>query len=103
MKMNGKARRSRLAGLLAVNGALLLVLGGVTFMPRAEAQPRARGTYTMVDGRANGAAGGVVYIVDTTNEELVAVTWDPNQKVLSGIGYRNLAADAGGLGRGGGR
>ena len=103
MNTNGKAGRRRLAGIVAINGLLLAVLGAVTFAPNADAQSRSRGNYTMVAGRAQGATGGVVYIVDTTNEELVAVTWDPNQKVLSGIGYRNLALDAGGLGRGGGR
>ena len=36
--------------------------------------------------------GDVVYIADTINQELIAVTFDPNERQLSGIGYQNLAA-----------
>jgi len=96
----GRARRpGRLHGLLALNGALLLVLGAVTFGPSAEAQVRARGSYTMVAGGVNGSASGAVYIVDTTNEELIALTYDPNSKELVGVGFRSLAADVVNLGR----
>lgn len=102
MQTNGSSPRRARVGLLALNAALLLALGAVTFMPAAQAQSRPRGTYTMVGARVNGALGGVVYIVDVRNEELVAVTWDPNQRGLSGIGYRNIAADAINLGRAGG-
>jgi hypothetical protein len=93
-KLDGAPRAGgRLPGLLALNGALLLVLGAVTFGPSADAQARTRGEYTMVAGRANGAASSAVYIVDTVNQELIALTYDPNAKRVSGIGYRNLAAD----------
>ena len=81
-------------GLLALNGALLLVLGAVTLGPRVEAQPRARADYTMVAGGAQGALGGAVYIIDTTNQELLALTYDPSQSEFYGIGYRNLIVDA---------
>jgi len=86
--------RSRLYGLLAVNGVLLLLLGAVTFAPSSQAQVRVRGNYSMVAGGVQGANANALYIVDTTNRELIALTYDPNQKELLGIGYRNLAVDA---------
>jgi len=94
----------RLRGLLALNGALLMALGAVVFGPSADAQLRPRGDYTMVAGRVNGAHSGVVYIVDTANQELIALTYDHNEKRVEGVGYRNLAADASNqLRAGGGR
>ena len=97
-KLDGAPRAGRrLRGLLALNAALLVALGAVTFGPSAGAQARARGDYSMVAGRANGAASGVVYIVDTVNQELIALSFDPNAKRVEGIGYRNLAADIGSL------
>jgi hypothetical protein len=84
----------RLAGLLAVNAALLLMLGFVTFNPTAEAQGRVRGEYLMVGGKAAGLNAAAVWVVDTVNQELIVVTYDPNAKKVEGVGYRNLAADA---------
>ena len=81
-------------GLLVLNVLLLAVLAAVTFGDRAEAQVRQRGQYTMVAGRANGAQGGVVFIVDSVNQELIGVTYSANARDLVGVGYRNLAADA---------
>jgi len=87
--------------LIALNGALLLALGAVTFGSRATAQSLARGEYTAVAGAAAGATSDVVYIFDTVNQEMVAVMWDPNANDLAGVGYRNLAADsAGAMGSG---
>ena len=87
--------------LLIVNGLLWLLLGVVTFGASAGAQSGARGDYTMVAGGVNGSASGAVYVVDTTNQELMALTFDPNQQTLSGIGYRNIVADMGTISRGG--
>lgn len=84
-------RRGR--GLLALNAVLLGLLGLVTFSPGADAQGRARGDYIMIGGEAASLNGGVVYIVDTVNEEMIALTFDPNTKKVGGLGYRNLAAD----------
>jgi hypothetical protein len=86
--------RSRLPGLIALNAGLLCLLALVTFGAVADAQIRPRGKYTMVTGRANGALADVVYIVDTVNQEMIAVTFDPNEKQLNGIGYQNLAGAA---------
>jgi hypothetical protein len=83
----------RLLGLLALNAALLGLLAAVTFSPAADAQGRARGSYLMAAGNVKGAQAGAVWIVDTVNQELIAVTYDPNAKTVEGIGYRDLAAD----------
>lgn len=88
-----RERRFGTRGLLVVNGLLLVLLGAVAFGARAEAQVRARGTYAVVAGGVKGANASAVYVVDTTNQELIAIRWEPSQKVVKGIGYRNLAVD----------
>ncbi len=65
-----------------------------------EAQVRGRSEYTMVAGSAKGADSSAVYIVDTTNQELIVITYNQNTKRLDGVGYRNLASDAADLLRG---
>jgi len=81
-------------GLLILNGALLLVLGLITFGGHAYAQQRPRGDYNMVAGGVNGSETGAVYIVDGTTQEMIAITYNASAKEMIGIGYRNLAADA---------
>lgn len=81
-------------GLLALNAVLLALLALVTFAPHAGAQARARGQYTMVAGGVNNSQSSAVYIVDTTNQELMVVTYDATGRRLEGIAYRNLAGDA---------
>lgn len=84
-----------LRGVLLLNLALLVVLAGVTFAPLATAQQnRPRGDYSMVAGPAQGTDSSVVYIIDATNQEMVAITYDNNQKSINGVGYRNLQRDA---------
>jgi hypothetical protein len=98
MKRHEHATRGREPGLIVLNLALLAVLAAVTFGGSgrsAEAQMRmARGDYTMISGRAPGSDGGVVYIVDTVNHDMVALTYDHANRQLFGVAYRNLAADA---------
>ena len=93
-------RPRRLWALLLLNGVLLMALAAVTFSPQAGAQARPRGDYLMVSGGVAGTNAGVVYVADTVSEELIAVAYDTNGKVIEGIGYRNLAADANTLTRG---
>jgi hypothetical protein len=87
-------------GLLALNAFLLLVLAAVTLAPGAHAQAggrptaRARGEYTMVSGRIVGGNSHAVYVVDTTNQEMLALLWNQSSRALDVIGYRNLSADA---------
>lgn len=84
--------------LIAVNLALLAVLAYMTFAPEAgaSAQPgntRARGDYTMVAGEVNFGNSSAVWIVDSANQEIVAIRWDEGRRNFEGIGYRNLGDD----------
>jgi hypothetical protein len=54
---------------------------------------RARGDYTMVTGKTNSGGPSVVYLVDSANQELIALRWDQTKQAMAGIGYRNLGAD----------
>ena len=91
-----RARRGpgvRVNPLIAANVVLLVVLGAVSI---ATAQPgnRARGDYAMVGGEILGGDGNAVYILDASNQELIAVKWDTSRKVLDGIGFRDLNRDS---------
>lgn len=75
-------------------------LAFVTLSPFAGAQGfRPATKYHMVAGTAPGLPSAVVYIVDETNEQLVAVGMDPSTRQLGGVGYADLAADRGRAGR----
>lgn len=84
-------------GLIALNCALLGALALVTLAPGADAQNRAQrrlmGDYTMVGGAAQGVTGNVVYILDASNRELIALRWDQTRSSVAGIGYRDLRSD----------
>lgn len=83
--------------LIALNAALLAVLGVVVLAPRADAQRaggRPRGEYIMVAGEFVGGSAAAIYVMDTVNQEMVAVEWDNGQRGLAAIGYRDLAADS---------
>ena len=98
-----REKQGRLRSLLALNGVLLALLAGVTFGPDADAQRRGPGRFTMVSGGVNGPSSRTaVYIVDVSNQELVALAYDYNEKTHRGVGYRNLAADTMSLRRPGG-
>jgi hypothetical protein len=87
-------------GLLAANFVLLAALAVLSWSPWAGAQNaierpagRARGDYTMIAGHTAAGGSNVVYILDSNNEELVALKWDPSTSAMAGIGYRNLSTD----------
>jgi ATP-dependent phosphoenolpyruvate carboxykinase len=90
---NPKARR----GLIMLNVALLVMLAAVTLAPSSHAQRgggRARGEYTMVSGKVTGSSSHVVYVVDSSNQDFVAVRWNESSKSLDALGYRDLKEDA---------
>jgi len=96
--------RSRCAGLIALNAVLLGVLAVVSLGPQVGAQAaRSRGDYLMVAGRVNGVDGSAVYVIDSRNQEMMAVSLNNTTKALDGIGYRNLANDSRSLPGGGAR
>lgn len=94
----GKGRRGRLAVLVTVNSLLACAVLAGLLSPRASAQPggvnRPRGNYLMVSGHATGVSGNIVYIVDTVNQELLALRYQRAAGRLDPLGYRSLAADS---------
>mgnify|MGYP001255705035 CR=1 FL=1 len=88
-----KKRKSTM-GLLALNICLLCIFAFVTFEKQTEAQTTRAHRYIAVPGEVNGLTPGVVYIMDTSQQELVAITWDHYNKRLTPLGYRPIAADA---------
>ncbi len=86
-------------GLVGLNLVLLMVLGAVSFSPGAGAQSsdgtnRVRGDYAIVGGADIGGVSSVIYVVDTANGELIALSWNDSIHSLEGIGYRDLRVDA---------
>ncbi|MDF1809245.1 MAG: hypothetical protein P1U42_06080 [Phycisphaerales bacterium] len=86
-------------GLIILNIVLLAGLGLVTVSPDAGAQlsgqanTRVRGDYSVVGGATIGGVSSVLYVLDTANRELVALSWNDSTQSLEGIGYRDLDAD----------
>jgi hypothetical protein len=91
-----RARRKSPPPVVVVNVVLLAAVLALALTPSAGArQPtRARGAYTMVSGSIQGGNADVLYIIDSANQELIAVNWDTSRGSLNVIGYRNLAVDA---------
>jgi hypothetical protein len=87
-----RARR----GLIALNVALLALLGAVVLSPASFAQrsARARGEYTMVSGKIVGGNANAIYILDASNQEVLAARWNESSKAIDVLGYRDLQADA---------
>lgn len=87
-------RRWLIAANLGLGAAVAVAALAV---PASGVQPaaRARGHYTMVAGEVQGGGdASAIYIIDSTNEEMVAVRWNQSRSELDGIDYRNLHADA---------
>lgn len=92
-----KNGRGGVRGLIALNAALIGVLALVSFQPGATAQPaqtRAPGEYVLIGGEMRGGNASAVWVLDSINQELVAVRWDESRDNLNGIGFRDLDADA---------
>lgn len=88
-------RPSPVRSLILLNAGLLVVLAGVSFVPQADAQQsRVRGKYTMLSSRVQGSTPDGVILVDTSNMELIASTWDASRRTLNFIGFRDMRVDA---------
>ena len=87
--------RSSLAALVSLNGVLLAALAWVEWSPGAQAQSmsRTRASYAMTGGTLMGVPQGIVYIINETDQELIALMWNERTKQFQGLGYRNIAAD----------
>ena len=88
-------RRTR--ALLTLNLFLLIVLALVTMVPsgvRAQSDnKRANGQYGIVGGRIQGRTEAAIYVVDASNEELIALHWDSGRRRFNPVGYRDLLRD----------
>jgi len=95
--------KSQRRALIAINLALLGVLAFILGAPMATAQNaaqgpgRARGEYTLVSGKTNAGGAAAVYLLDSNNQELIAMRWDQAKQSLIGLGYRNIQADGNAL------
>lgn len=93
-----RATRPPRSGLVALNIALLCVLGVVTLTPQVGAQSsnqsmRVRGEYTVVGGSTIGENSSTIYVLDSANREVVSLRWNDSTKALEGIGFRDLVRD----------
>ena len=92
-------RRPRLLALTILNAAILVAIIALPLTHNAEGQDgrttRSHATYSMAGGNVGGFATGAIYIVDETHDEMISLMWNDKSKVLTSIGYRNLAADGG--------
>jgi len=85
-----------LAVLVAVGICTVLVPG---------ARPAAgllddRSEYLAVTGRSGRVNESIVWMLDTRTEELIAVSWDEQFKMMRPVGRRDLAADVTAASRG---
>ena len=90
-------RSRQMRALVALNACLLVALALVSVAPRATAQAGVRrppGTYTIIGGEPPGGNANAVYVLDSSNRELVVVRWNNSTNTLEGVGYRDLSADA---------
>lgn len=86
---------TRTQALVLLNAALLAGLAAVTFGPQAFAQSdRRRATYVLTAGTVKGTETAAIWIVDETNQDLIAVAWNTSLGQLDGLGYRDLTVDA---------
>lgn len=98
--MRTLTRPSRgLTALITLNVAALGFLAWVELSPDSFAQTRARGTYVATSIRQKGSDADLVWILNETTQELVAIRWDDAKRVVEGFGYRNLGTDAADLSR----
>jgi hypothetical protein len=69
--------------LVLLNALLMLSFFGRLTNSAVAQQARPRtGDYVMIPGQVTGSSSGLVYIVDTTNSQLSAMTFDENAKRL---------------------
>lgn len=81
-------------GILALNILFAGILAAVSFAPTSEATTFAQHRFQALPGLVNGLPSGVVYVMDTTAQELVAVAYDQSLNQLRTLGHRNLSSDA---------
>lgn len=93
--------RKSYRGLITLNVILIVTLVLVSIGPsdsNAQNANRARGQYTAIGMNVTGSVSDAIIVVDSNNQELVALRWDSSRRSLVGIDYASLqnAAGAGG-------
>ncbi len=81
--------------LVALNLVLAAAVGA-TFVVEATGQsgaPRGRGEYTMIGGEVQGGNANAIYVLDGSNQEMIALRWNDSRNRLEGIGFRDLDKD----------
>lgn len=84
--------------LVGVNVGLLAVIAGAG-VARIEAQAqdetgrRPRGEYTMISAKTNQGGPHAIWVLDASNQEMIAMKWDQSRQMLVGLGYRGLEGD----------
>ncbi len=93
--------RPHVRSLLIANALVAAAVVGVFLARHAGAQDsiraadvRARGDYTMVAGKSNSGPSSIVYVIDSANQEAVALRWDATKQAMVGSGYRNIQTDS---------
>ncbi len=86
-------KRHRLPGLIALNAALLVALAFVTLSPEAGAQSRRPGDYLIVGGAVSGESTNVIYVLDTTNLEVLGLVVSENRKRVETAIWHDIKTD----------
>jgi hypothetical protein len=93
-----KHTTSRTRLLIGLNAGLAaLALAAALAGAQAAGQPgtgRARGEYTMVSGATSAGGPQAIFVVDSANQEFLALRWNQGRQSLDTIGYRSIATDA---------
>ncbi len=85
-------RRTRL--LIGINAGLAGLALAAALAGAQAGGGRARGEYTMVSGATSAGGPQAVFIVDSANQEVLALRWNQGRQSLDTIGYRSIATDA---------
>ncbi len=89
-------RRQQTRALIGLNAVLLIALGAVSLTPDAGAQQntnRSPGAYSIVGGELSSGNANGVYVLDSTNRELILLSWDNSRNSVKFLGYRDLNSD----------
>ncbi|MFG0292276.1 MAG: hypothetical protein ACIAQF_04150 [Phycisphaerales bacterium JB065] len=85
--------RKSYKGLITLNVLLIVMLVLVSLGPsetNAQNANRARGQYTAIGMKVTGSDSDAIVLVDSNNQELVALRWDSSRRSLVGIDYASL-------------
>lgn len=82
-----------LVAIALLLGVLVLQRGSPVAFAQAQAN-RLRGEYTLISGRLANGGAHAIYVLDSSNGEMIALRWDQSRQVMTGIGYRSLSKDA---------